>query len=81
MDYGMDTKFLDKHGVDMNIITKKSIKRRIDLNIGTEFLKNKRGIDKDMETAWNRRPPNSGSDMPWSSLCSIWNIAELGVNS
>ena len=60
MDYGMDTKFLDKHGVDMNIITKKSIKRRIDLNIGTEFLKNKRGIDKDMETAWNRRPSNSG---------------------
>ena len=41
MDYRMDTKFLDKHGVDMDIITKKSVKRRIDLNMGTEFLKKK----------------------------------------
>ena len=41
MDYRMDTKFLDKHGVDMDIITKKSVKRRIGLNMGTEFLKKK----------------------------------------
>ena len=41
---GMDTKFLEKRGVDMDV--------------DTECVEN-RGVDMDMDTAWNRCPPNS----------------------
>ena len=33
---GMDTKFLEKRGVDMDVVMKKSVKRGVDMDMATK---------------------------------------------
>ena len=51
----IDATYFGKRGVDMDMVTKKSVKG--DLDIDTKFLEN-RGVD--MYMVWNRCPPNFG---------------------
>ena len=43
----MDTKFLEKRGVDMDMATKKSVKRGVDMAMKKSM---ERGVDMDMVT-------------------------------
>ena len=42
----------------MDMTMKKFLKRGVDMKVVTEFFEN-RGVDTEMDTAWNRCPPNS----------------------
>jgi len=63
----MDTKFLEKRGVDMDMAMKKSVNRGVDMDM---VMKNsvKRGVDMDMVTL-NLR--NVAWTWTWRDTCSL----------
>ena len=68
----MDTKFLEKRGVVIDMAMKKSVKRGVTMN--TKIFEN-RGVD--METAWNRCPPNSGGKHKLAISCQLMILSLL----